>query len=164
LVNLYLYTKDEKYLEPIPKAIAWLEKSKIGDNLWARLYEVGTNKPIYGDREDGNKVYYDYAKISEYERKSYSWQGSFGIEKAITYYEKTKTPGERENPENKTSELTPAQRQRKADALAPRVKEVIAGLDDKGRWIRDDMIYTGHFVKNINLLCSYLETCPEDGK
>lgn len=154
LVDLYLFTKDEKYLKPIPKAIAWLEKSKIGDNLWARLYEVGTNKPIYGDREDGNKIHYDYAKISEYERKSYSWQGSFGVKQAIAYYKKVISgkydPGRK-------PELTQAQRLQKAEGLSPQVKKVMAALDDRGRWVRDGKIHTADYVKNMNLLCEYLE-------
>ncbi len=163
LVNLYLYTKDEKYLKPIPKAVDWLENSKIGDNLWARLYEIGTNKPIYGDREDGNKVHYDYDKISEYERKSYSWQGSFGIEQAITYYHEARS-GKVDYPPRKAPELTSVQRRQKAESLDPRVKEVIAALDNKGRWVRGDMIYTEDFVKNMNLLCDYLKLFPADGR
>ncbi len=157
LTGLYLYTKEEKYLEPIPKAIEWLERSKIGDNLWARLYEVGTNRPVYGDRKDGNKVHYDYDKISEYERKSYSWQGSYGIDQAIAYYNKVKLRGDKDHFANNAAPLTARQRRQKAEALAPKVKEVIAALDDKGRWIRDDMIHTGDFVKNSELLCEYLE-------
>jgi len=42
--------RDEKFLEPIPPFVAWLERSQIATNRWARYYELDTNKPIYGDR------------------------------------------------------------------------------------------------------------------
>jgi len=156
LVDLYLYTKDEKYLDPVPMAILWLEKSKIGDNLWARLYEVGTNKPIYGDREDGNKIHYDYASISEYERKSYSWQGSYGI-KEVAYYNQVKSLGANRYLAMRDKPLSSAQRQQKAEHLIAKTEQVIASLDDKGRWIENNMIYSKTFVRNMNMLCEYLE-------
>ncbi|MCK4294097.1 MAG: hypothetical protein KAY65_12940 [Planctomycetes bacterium] len=93
LVQLYLYTKDNTYLRPIPAAIEWLENSNVGQNLWARLYEVGTNRPIYGDRMDGNKIHYDYDKLSLKERTSYAWQGEYGIGSTISYYRRCKTVG-----------------------------------------------------------------------
>ncbi len=84
LIDIYLYTNEKKYLTPIPVAIEWLEKSKIGDNLWARMYEVGTNKPIYGDHD--GKIHYTFEEISEERRRGYSWQSGFGVEGAIGYY------------------------------------------------------------------------------
>jgi len=161
LIDLYLVTKEEKYLAPIPNAIAWLERSKIGADLWARLYEVGTNRPVYGDREDGNKVHYDYAKISERERTSYGWQGSFGIRQAVAYYARIKSGGGKDRSAHHTEPLTPRQRKQRAERWAPRVREAIAALDGQGRWAKDGMIDTATFVKNMNLLCDYLELFPE---
>ncbi len=157
LADLYLYTKDEKYLKPIPDAISWLKNSKIGDNLWARLYEEGTNKPIYGDREDGFKIHYNYDSISEYERKSYSWQGNAGVRKAIEYYNKVISSGGDMNLMSNTKPTSTAQRKQKAEELTPKVSKVIASLDDKGRWLENNMIYSRLFVRNMNLLCEYLE-------
>ena len=39
--------------------------------LWSRLYEIGTNRPVFGDRD--TKVYYNLADISEERREGYSW-------------------------------------------------------------------------------------------
>ena len=157
LVDLYLYTKDEKYLKPIPNAIAWLEKSKIDYNLWARIYEVESNKPIYGDRMDGNKIHYDYESISEKERQSYGWRGSYGIKRAIDYYNEVKSSDGDDNLVRSTKSLTSAQRRQKAEQLVPMIEKVIASLDDKGRWLDNKMIYSKVFVKNVNILCDYLE-------
>ena len=157
LVDLYLYTKDKKYLEPIPKAIEWLDNSKIGDNLWARLYEEGSNKPIYGDREDGNKIHYDYASISEKEQNSYAWQGSYGIKEVVGYYNQVKSLGSDQYLAKRDRPLTSAQAQQKAEQLTAKTEQVIASLDDKGRWIENNMIYSKVFVRNVNMLCEYLE-------
>ncbi|HRK31016.1 MAG TPA: pectate lyase [Tepidisphaeraceae bacterium] len=39
--------------------------------MWARFYEIGSNKPIFGDRD--GKVYYDLADISIERRTGYQW-------------------------------------------------------------------------------------------
>jgi PelA/Pel-15E family pectate lyase len=39
--------------------------------IWARFYEIGTNRPIFGDR-DGS-VHYDLMEISHERRNGYSW-------------------------------------------------------------------------------------------
>jgi len=157
LVNLYLYTKDEKYLKPIPAAIDWLKRSQIKPNLWGRIYEVGSNKPIYGDRKDGNKIHYDYEKVSEFERSHYGWQGEYGINSAINYYERVKQLGPETYITQRDKSLTAKQRQVRAGSLADRVKNVIASQDAEGRWKRGEEIHIADFVVNINTLSAYLE-------
>jgi len=156
LVDLYLYTKDGRYLKPIPNAIAWLEKAKIGDDLWARLYEVRTNKPVYGDRADGNKIHYDYSKISKKERTSYSWQGGYGVRAAVAHYNKVKSAGAERYLAERARSLTAAQRSARAGRLAPDVRKVIASLDARGRWLDNGMIQCRVFVRNVRTLCEYL--------
>ena len=41
--------------------------------IWARLYEIGTNKPIFGDRD--SKLYYAMSDISIERREGYAWYG-----------------------------------------------------------------------------------------
>jgi len=156
LIDLYLYTTDSKYLEPIPKAIAWLETSKIGDNRWARLYEVGSNRPIYGDREDGNTIHYDYEKISEREKSSYGWQGDFGVPAAVAAYQRVTASATTPAGSNRQGRAT-GRRGRTNTTLESQVRQVIDALDQEGRWLREGMIYSGTFVRNVNLLCDYLQ-------
>ena len=40
-------------------------------SMWSRLYEVGTNRPVFGDRD--GKVYYAMAEISRERQLGYSW-------------------------------------------------------------------------------------------
>jgi len=160
LVDLAVYTQDPKYLEPIPAALAWLERSKLKPNLWARLYEVGTNKPIYGDRD--GKVHYTLGEISEERRSGYSWQSSYGVASAAAYYKKVKEAGL-----EATAEKQAADRDRKpsasslakrARALAPRAEKAIAALDAQGRWLDSDgRIRTSTFVQHMRTLCEFVE-------
>ncbi|WDF45838.1 pectate lyase [Chryseobacterium sp. KACC 21268] len=46
-----------------------------GSVVWARFYDLNTNKPIFGDR-DGS-VKYNYNEISEERRNGYSWYIGF---------------------------------------------------------------------------------------
>jgi PelA/Pel-15E family pectate lyase len=69
-------------------AAAWYEATKITGKtwvrgeaelkddtnapaLWSRFYELGTNKPIFGDR-DGS-VHYEIGKVSKERREGYAW-------------------------------------------------------------------------------------------
>ena len=157
LVDLYLYTRDDKYLEPIPLAFEWLDKSKIGDNKWARLYEEGSNKPVYGDRTDGNKVHYDYGRISEKERNSYSWQGDYGIRAVTSFYNDVKSKGADSYIAERDRRLTANERKKYAERMEQEINTIIARIDDKGYWLDDNMITSREFVMNVNMLCEYLE-------
>ena len=157
MVDLYLYTKDDKYLEPIPLALEWLDNSKIGDNIWARLYEEGTNRPVYGDREDGYKMHLVYEKVSEYERTSYAWQGHYGFDAVTSYYNDVKSLGADNYIAKRGKEITPDERKRNADLMEPEIKIILAEITDKGCWINNNMITCKDFVMNVNMLCEYLE-------
>jgi PelA/Pel-15E family pectate lyase len=80
----------------IKSAIVWFEGNKIAgysynvvekDNkafrtlsedkssvIWARFYDLQSNKPIFGDRDGSIK--YNYSEVSEERRNGYSWYGS----------------------------------------------------------------------------------------
>lgn len=86
-------------IETIQSAVAWFDRVKLtgirqtnkpdeslergfdkvvskdasAPPIWARLYEIGTNRPIFGDR-DGKK-HYRLADISDERRTGYAWYG-----------------------------------------------------------------------------------------
>ena len=72
LVDLYLATGESKYLDPIPAAVDWLNRSQISDNQWARFYELETNRPLYFNRE------YELVYTDDDMPTHYSFQGSWG--------------------------------------------------------------------------------------
>ncbi|ANF49944.1 pectate lyase [Chryseobacterium glaciei] len=54
------------------KAVRTLAEDK-NSVIWARFYDINTNKPLFGDR-DGS-VKYNYNDVSEERRNGYSWFG-----------------------------------------------------------------------------------------
>lgn len=44
--------------------------------IWARFYEIGTNKPLFGDRD--SSIHYRLSEISEERRKGYGWYNTAG--------------------------------------------------------------------------------------
>jgi len=160
LLDLAVYTRDAKYLEPIPAALEWLQRAELKDGAWARLYELGTNKPIYGDRD--RKIHYTLREISEERRTGYSWQGGFGVESAARYYRRVKEAGLEAYAEERAAarkqEPSPESLAERARRLAPRARKAVEALDAKGRWIDDDgRIRCGTFVRHMRTLCDYVE-------
>ena len=157
LIELFHYTGDKKFLEPIPAAIEWLEKSKIGDNLWARMYEVGTNRPIYGDRDE--KIHYTLEEISEERRSGYSWQSEYGIGRSLELYREVLNNGPSGPPRNEAGELADEDKKSRQVAMESEIEGVINSIDSNGRWVdaEDKRIYARDFVQNMNRLLNYLE-------
>ncbi len=51
--------------------------------LWARFYEIETNRPIFSDRD--GVIKYDIEDIGEERRGGYTWYGSWGVDVFKTY-------------------------------------------------------------------------------
>jgi hypothetical protein len=165
LMDLYIETGDEKFLKPLPAAIAWFKRSAIGPNKWARYYELRTNKQLFGDRD--GKIHYRLEDISEERQKGYSWSGEYHVTQAIAFYERLTRDGREAMLKARQTRTTP-----KRKSSPARVREVIAALDDQGRWITkghaqkrdwefDDRIETEVFIKNVRTLSDYLETAGD---
>ncbi len=59
LFEVWLATGEEKYLQPIAAGLKWLQESEIGNDTWARFYELGTNRPLYCEAETYQLTYDD---------------------------------------------------------------------------------------------------------
>lgn len=63
--------------------LAWSRASGVGTlvdrpgapPLWARMYEIGSDKPIFGDRD--RTVHYAVAELSSERRNGYAWYGTW---------------------------------------------------------------------------------------
>ena len=111
LLLMSLPHPSEKVIESIESAVKWFKKSEIkgvqkeyftnSDGkrdyrmipcedcpvLWARFYELDTNRPFFSDR-DGIKKY-DISEIGHERRNGYSWYNKDGS-KVLAKYEKWK--------------------------------------------------------------------------
>ena len=153
LVDLYLLTGNETYLTPIPRAVDWLNESRIGQNLWARFYEIGTNRPIYCDR--GRKITYNLSDLSDERRYGYSWQGSWPS-RSIERYEDVISTGREAYLEHLERQMTPSEKASKAKAMEGQVESILGSLDGEGRWIQDGWMYSKTFYRNVETLAKYL--------
>jgi mannose-6-phosphate isomerase-like protein (cupin superfamily) len=81
-------------VDAVKSAVAWFERTALKDvaftrangtnqlvarpgarPLWARMYELGTDKPIFGDRD--RTVHFAFAELSSERRAGYAWYGTW---------------------------------------------------------------------------------------
>lgn len=77
LVLLYLSTQDARYLVSARDAGDWLRSVRLPSGLWARFYELGTDRALYIDKDD-TPTYSDAAL-----RDGYGFVGHFGIPRVL---------------------------------------------------------------------------------
>ena len=73
LIRLAEATGETKYLAPIPKACAYLDKSLLPNGKIARFYELQTNKPLYFERGPGGKGF-ELSYESKRASSNYGWE------------------------------------------------------------------------------------------
>ncbi len=155
LMNIYRETADAKYLEPIPKALAYLRSSRLPDGRLARFYELRTNRPLYFTRDDYRLTYDDSNLPTHY---------AFKVADHTDRMEK----------EYNTLRALPKNALQKPEPASPRpsaaeIQKILSALDDRGRWIEsgrlryhgpdDDttqVIRSSTFIRSIELLSNYL--------
>ena len=83
LMKIARATSDRKYLEPIPRAAAWLKSSLLPDGQLARYYELKTNRPLYMTRRgDRYSLTYDDSKLPSH----YGWKTESRLEELGKQY------------------------------------------------------------------------------
>ncbi|MBI2481171.1 MAG: pectic acid lyase [Planctomycetia bacterium] len=113
-------TDDRKYLEPIPAALAWLQRSVLSDGQVARYYELKTNRPLYMTRRgDDYSLTYDDSNLPDH----YGWKTESRLDKITQQYE---TIAAANPPALPVTETSPTEQQ---------VQQVIGELDEQGRWL-----------------------------
>ena len=156
LLKFYQYTGDKRYLEAVPTAISWLEKTKLpddkieGDRTHPAFVDPETQKPIYTHRKGSNVKYgYYYTDendsnlLTHYYAKSrveleelkteYSQIAALSIEEAtkdsplnIGEFTQEGTPQTFYDLTRFNFDIVPTEDQ---------VKEIINSLDEQNRWL-----------------------------
>jgi hypothetical protein len=131
------------------------------------MYELNTNKPIYGDRD--GKIHYTLAELTEERRTGYSWQGSYGIPAILERAEGVINAGrEKWQADHTPKPPTAEEIAGRVRAMEAQVRQIISQLDDQGRWLSSNSarpfqnqpgpwIDMSRFNANLNTLCQYLE-------
>jgi PelA/Pel-15E family pectate lyase len=116
LIKIARYTGKPKYLDPVPRALAYFRKSLLPDGQLARFYELKTNKPLYMDKQ--YQLTYDDAAVPGH----YGWKQPARLQEIEQAYQDARRGG------------IPAQ-SRPARELEEEVRGIIRQLDNEGRWI-----------------------------
>lgn len=113
LIKVARYTGQKKYLEPVPRALAYLKRSLLPDGRIARFYELRTNKPLYMNKS--YQLTYDDSDIPSH----YGWKQPARLDQIQRAYEAALR-----------GEPLPTPR-----PSADEVRNIIQSLDAEGRWI-----------------------------
>lgn len=163
LFQLYRETGDKKYLEPVPRAIAYLRRSLLSDGQLARFYELHTNRPLYFTKQ------YELTYRDDDLPTHYSFKVGQVLDGLEGEYRKLLTF------DPKQLATHPSKRSSKpSKILTSRVERVLAALDDRGRWVEEGRLkYQGPeddtrriidcqtFIRNLGVLRDYLASAAE---
>jgi hypothetical protein len=136
LLDLYVDTGEKRFLEPIPRALAWFKRSVLPNGQMARFYELKTNTPLYFVRDTYELTYSDADMPTHYGFKT---TGQSRIDFTDAYLERVRTQDREvlkaKSLERWSGEIT--------DADRSEVAKIIADQDDRGRWVEDGRIRSG---------------------
>jgi PelA/Pel-15E family pectate lyase len=118
LIKIARYTGEKKYLEPIPKALAYFNKSLLPDGRVPRFYELKTNKPLYMNAR--YELTYDDSATPDH----YGWKQSAHFKEIEKEYE-----------DAKAGRAPKAARGLAAKELEADVRRIVNALDAEGRWV-----------------------------
>jgi hypothetical protein len=157
-MEVYRQTGDKKYLAPIPRALAYLEKSQLPDGRLARFYELKTNKPLYFTRQ------YELVYSADDLPTHYAFITSGNVARIRADYDKLVATD--------PAKLKPAPRPPKyelSDSLAEAARRAVSALDARGAWVDSGrlndsdpdrkvsrIISTQTLIKNLDSLSRYI--------
>ena len=179
LMDMYIEFGDPRYLDAVGKAVAWYQRSRIGgtesNGVWARFYEVGTNKPLYFTRT------YELVYTDDDLPVHYSFKSNYGVNGRMRHYQKIRELGREHFLARRGHVNTSAEWAAIARSKLKSSRKIIEAQDDLGRWVqtvakreqvRDKqgrvgyevdpntqlkMMYSSEFVQNMQQLAAYIE-------
>jgi len=160
LMLLYRKTGQKRFLDPIPRALAYLKKSRLSNGRLARFYELKTNKPLYFTRK------YELTYDSDDMPTHYGFIVSSKLDRIEDEYKRVlKLPADQLDPASDTRPSRP----RMSRSLTGQAKRVIEQMDSRGAWVEDGRLrYHGKgdstrrviecrtFIENIDVLARYI--------
>lgn len=163
LMQIYIHSGDEKYLEPIPKALAYLKKSELPGNKLARFYELKTNRPLYFTKK------YELTYQADDLPTHYGFIVSSKVDSLEDRYRKLL----KASPKKLASMQFPTRRVRLTPALESRAQSVVKALNSDGVWLKQGeirsadlknvpIIETRVFVRNLGTLADYISASQRD--
>jgi hypothetical protein len=156
LLKVYRQTSDKKYLEPLPRAIAYLRKIELPGGKLARFYELKTDKPLY----------FTTKYVLTYKDNDLPTHYGFKVGSKADQIAKELERVQKLSPDQLLPKPgTPSV----SKSMEQNVRSVLAALDEQGRWLeegqlkqQDDgkitrqIISCRTFIRNLDVLSGYL--------
>lgn len=164
LMTIYRHTGKDKYLTPIPKALDWLERSKLPDGRLARFYELKTNRPLYFTKK--YELTYDDSDLPTH----YGFQIGSSVKRLRTEFDQIRSQPRETTPLWTTDRRKPGN----SNSLRAEVRQLVDSMDTRGAWLEegrlkdvgDDraqpIITTKTFIRNLRTLSRYLAATDSD--
>lgn len=159
LLDLYGWTGEKRYLEPLPRALAYYESCLRPDGQLARFYELHTNKPLYLTKD--YELTYSDADMPTH----YAFVVSSKLDRIRLRYEAlTKNP-----PSSFALPKAGSSKPRPSRSLAKEAAKAIASLDERGAWVEEGpleywgegagtgrVIDSRRFMGNLRVLAAFI--------
>ena len=156
LLELYLAYGEPRFLEPVPRALAWAKAAQLPDGRMARFYELQTNRPLYFTKEYA--LTYSDADLPTH----YAFKVGNRTNRIESLYQRILAEGR---------ETILAERAQGHPVAAERIQAIIDALDAEGRWLEEgrlrnpedrhtpivaQVISCRTFNRNLTLLSQYV--------
>lgn len=161
LLYVYQVTGDRKYLEPLPRALAYYRDSVLEDGRLARFYELKTNKPLYFTMD--YEVTYSDADMPTH----YAFKVGNRLDEIEKAYERLAAIPEGEwKPLQLNAPATPPAA---SEGLAENAAAIVKAQNEQGAWVEPapgrarsniesgtPMLDARNFARNIVALAKYV--------
>lgn len=181
LMDMYEFTGDRRYLEPVPRTLGWMDTVISPDGKVGTFLEEGTNRPLaakfVGDSGTPQSVEITYNLAEAMGGYGYE-SNSFSVSSERTRYEALKNAVWK--PPVPVVPLSPNAARERAASMENGVKGIVSALDEQGRWTEDGRMYTkrycfkndmeyegpvmkngwirtGTFIRNMGQLAEYIQ-------
>lgn len=156
LLELYLAYGEPRFLEPVPRALAWARASRLPGGLMARFYELKTNRPLYFTQ--AYALTYSDADLPTH----YAFKVGNRTDRIESLYRRIVEEGRH---------AILAERARVRPVARERIEAIVGALDEEGRWVEEgrlrnpegrhapiaaQVISCRTFNRNLDLLSRYV--------
>ncbi len=125
LLLLCRTTGDRKYLEPIPRALDYLRRSRLPDGRLARFYELKTNRPIYFTRDGSgrHRLIYRQERLADH----YAFVVDSRLDAIEAAYRQLQ----------QNAGVSAAVPETRVDTSRTRIAGIIRNMDPRGAWVEE---------------------------
>ncbi len=146
LMDMYEFTGDRRYLEPVPRALDWLDSVVSPDGRIGTFLEEGTNRALgakfVGDSGTPESVAITYNLAEAMGGYGFERTG-FTTKPARARYNRLKNAAW--TPPSPPSRPDGESASKRAAGMEENVRTIVANLDSRGRWTEDGRMYTKRY-------------------